>query len=193
MWPARRSEIDLSHLLPAAQGLARLPADERIQRLRADRWIGYPRAVEALNRLEALYAWPNKQRMPNLLLVGPTNNGKSMIVEKFRRTHPASSDADQEHIPVLVVQMPSEPSVIRFYVALLAAMGAPLRPRPRLPEMEQLALALLRKVGVRMLVIVDNLSRNQDIAVGLQVILKPRARPTPTWTSMPERTLDFEF
>ena len=123
------------------------------QRLRADRWIGYPRAVEALNRLETLYAWPNKQRMPNLLLVGPTNNGKSMIVEKFRRTHPASADADQEHIPVLVVQMPSEPSVIRFYVALLAAMGAPLRPRPRLPEMEQLALALLRKVGVRMLVI----------------------------------------
>ena len=56
-------------------------------------------------------------------------------------------------MPVLVVQMPSEPSVIRFYVALLAAMGAPLRPRPRLPEMEQLALALLRKVGVRMLVI----------------------------------------
>lgn len=145
--------IDLSHLLPAAQGLARLPADERIHRLRADRWIGYPRAVEALNRLETLYAWPNKQRMPNLLLVGPTNNGKSMIVEKFRRTHPARADADQEHIPVLVVQMPSEPSVIRFYVALLAAMGAPLRPRPRLPEMEQLALALLRKVGVRMLVI----------------------------------------
>src|SRR5699024_3034957 len=98
-------------------------------------------------------AWPNKQRMPNLLLVGPTNNGKSMIVEKFRRAHPVGTDADQEHIPVLVVQMPSEPSVIRFYVALLAAMGAPLRPRPRLPEMEQLALALLRKVGVRMLVI----------------------------------------
>lgn len=43
------------------------------------------------------------------------------------------------------------------------------------------------------LVPTDNLSRNQDIAVGLQVILKPRARPTPTWTSMPERTLDFEF
>ena len=81
--------VDLSHLLPAAQGLARLPADERIQRIRADRWIGYPRAVEALNRLETLFAWPNKQRMPNLLLIGPTNNGKSMIVEKFRRSHPA--------------------------------------------------------------------------------------------------------
>jgi hypothetical protein len=34
-----------------------------------------------------------------------------MIVEKFRRAHPVGTDADQEHIPVLVVQMPSEPSV----------------------------------------------------------------------------------
>lgn len=49
--------------------------------------------------------------------------------------------------------MPSEPSVTRFYVALLAAMGAPLRPRQRLPELEQLALSLLRRVGVRMPVI----------------------------------------
>lgn len=147
------SITDLSHLLPVAQKLARLPADERIQRIRADRWIGYPRAVDALNRLETLYAWLGKQRMPNLLLVGPTNNGKSMIIEKFRRTHPACSDADQEYIPVLVVQMPSEPSVLRFYVALLAAMGAPLRPRPRLPETDQQALTLLRKIGVRVLVI----------------------------------------
>ncbi|WP_426575397.1 TniB family NTP-binding protein (plasmid) [Xenorhabdus stockiae] len=145
--------IDLSHLLPAVQGLAQLPATERIQRIRTERWIGYPRALDALRRLETLYTWPNKQRMPNLLLVGPTNNGKSMIIEKFRRAHPASYDDNQEYIPVLVVQMPSEPSVIRFYVALLAAMGAPLRPRPRLPEMEQLALTLLRKVGVRLLVI----------------------------------------
>ncbi|MFF8032311.1 TniB family NTP-binding protein [Streptomyces sp. NPDC016626] len=50
--------------------------------MRADRWIGYPRATEALERLETLLAWPSKQRMPNLLLIGPTNNGKSMIVEK---------------------------------------------------------------------------------------------------------------
>ena len=91
--------------------------------------------------------------MPNLLLIGPTNNGKSMIIGKFRRTHPSSSSDDQEHIPVLSVQMPSEPSVTRFYVALLAAMGAKLRPRQRLPEMEQLALSLLRRVGVRVLII----------------------------------------
>jgi predicted ATPase with chaperone activity len=43
--------------------------------------------------------------MPNLLLIGPTNNGKSMIVEKFRRMHPPVSHPDHEHIPVLAVQI----------------------------------------------------------------------------------------
>lgn len=40
----------------------------------------------------------------------------------------------------------------RFYTVLLAALGAPLRPRQRLAELEQLALTLRRAVGVRVLV-----------------------------------------
>ena len=147
------SSDGLNHLQPEARRAARLPDSERIQRIRAGRWIGYTRAVEALERLEALYGWPAKQRMPNLLLIGPTNNGKSMIIEKFRRRHPPVSGVDAEQIPVLVVQMPSEPSVTRFYAALLAAVGAPLRPRQRVAELERLALTLLRRVEVRVLVI----------------------------------------
>ena len=145
--------VDLSHLHQDAQRVARLPAEERLRHVRADRWIGYSRASDAVSRLETLYEWPGKQRMPNLLLIGPTNNGKSMIIEKFRRAHPPVSHPDHETIPVLAVQMPSEPSVTRFYVALLAAMGAPLRPRQRLAELEQVTLTLLRTVGVRVLVI----------------------------------------
>ena len=144
---------DLGHLHPGARAVARLPGPERLHYVRADRWIGYPRATAALDRLEELLAWPGKQRMPNLLLIGATNNGKSMIIEKFRRLHAPVSEADRERIPVLVVQMPSEPTVIRFYTGLLAALGAPLRPRQRLAELEQRTLGLLRAVGVRMLVI----------------------------------------
>jgi Bacterial TniB protein len=55
---------------------------------------------------------------------------------------------------VLVVQMPSEPSVGRLCPALLAAIGAPMQPRQyRLADLEQLVLRLLRSVGLRMLVI----------------------------------------
>ncbi len=147
------ADADLTHLHPSVQPIARLPADERLRHVRSDRWIGYSRASEALERLETLFEWPKKQRMPNLLLLGPTNNGKSMIIEKFRRLHPPVSHAEREQVSVLAVQMPSEPSVSRFYVALQAALGAPLRPRQRLPEMEQATLALLRAVGVRVLVI----------------------------------------
>ncbi|GAB2826197.1 TniB family NTP-binding protein [Streptomyces chlorus] len=143
----------MSHLHPAAQQIARLSVAERLRYVRADRWIGYPRAAEAVQRLETLLAWPSKQRMPNLLLIGPTNNGKSMIVEKFRRAHVPVSHPDREEIPVLVMQMPSDPTVIRFYTALLAALGAPLRARYRLADVEQLALRMLRSAGVRMLVI----------------------------------------
>ncbi|WP_225320910.1 TniB family NTP-binding protein [Streptomyces luteolifulvus] len=145
--------VDLSHLRPAAQQIARLPDAERLRYVRADRWIGYPRATEALGRLETLLSWPSKQRMPNLLLIGPTNNGKSMIVEKFRCGHPPVSHPDREEIPVLVVQMPSEPSVIRFYTAMLAALGAPLRARYRVADLEQAVLRLLRAAEVRVLVI----------------------------------------
>jgi hypothetical protein len=44
-----------------------------------------PRAQKSLTRLQPPYDRPVRQRMLNLLLVGPTNNGKSMVVEKFRR------------------------------------------------------------------------------------------------------------
>jgi hypothetical protein len=145
---------DLSHLHPDAREAALLPGPERLRYARADRWIGYTRATEALARLEALFDWPTRLRMPNLLLTGPTNNGKSMIIEKFRRAHPPVSRPDREEIPVLVVQMPSDPSVSRFYAALLAAAGMPLPATPsRLDSLEQVALRVLRAAGVRVLVI----------------------------------------
>lgn len=100
----------LSHLHPNVHSVARLPAAERVDRIRADRWIGYPKAVAAVDRLETLLDWPRKQRMPNMLLIGPTNNGKSMIIERFRRQHLPTTEPNREHIPVLCVQMPSEPN-----------------------------------------------------------------------------------
>lgn len=66
----------LSHPLLVAQKLGRRPADERKKRIWAERWFGSPRAVDALNRLETLYAWRGKERMHKLLMIGQTNKGK---------------------------------------------------------------------------------------------------------------------
>ncbi|HMX45181.1 MAG TPA: TniB family NTP-binding protein [Candidatus Obscuribacter sp.] len=146
----------IKYLTPAAQAATLLPDEERIQHLRADRWIGYTKARSALQRLEELFNWPSKLRMPNLLIIGPTNNGKSMIIEKFKRDHlwtAVREQADHEVIPVVVVQTPSEPAVARFYAMLLASIGAPIRPKARIAELEQLTLRLLKSVQAKILVI----------------------------------------
>jgi hypothetical protein len=144
---------DLNHLRSSVRPIAVLPAAQRIRHIRTERWIGYPRARSVIEHLETLLGWPDRQRMPNLLLIGPTNNGKSMIIEKFRRAHPAVTLPDREQIPVLCMQMPPDPAPGRFYLAMLAALGTPMRPRSRVHELEQQAVTLLRATGVRMLII----------------------------------------
>ena len=64
---------DFGHLFPVTRPVAALSPDERIRRIRADRWISYPRAQHALARLEELMAFPPRARMPNLLIVGASS------------------------------------------------------------------------------------------------------------------------
>jgi Bacterial TniB protein len=112
-----------------------------------------------LHRFERLFRYgPGRIRPPNALLLSPTNNGKSMVVEKFRRDHtPAPvDDADAETLPVVVVQMPTNPTISRFYAALLAELGVPAWRAGggvRAHDLEQMALKVLRAVNARVLVI----------------------------------------
>jgi hypothetical protein len=106
-----------------------------------------------------LAAWPRKQRKPNLLIIGPTNNGKSMLVEKFRRSYRPTQQPTglAPTKSVLVMQMPSDPSVTRFYTTLLHAANVPasrLRSnRPRVAELERHASSWLCEIGTDVLVI----------------------------------------
>ncbi len=150
-----KRNISLSHLAPASQEVVLLSNDERIRYIRKDRWIAYTRAQKTLEKLDELISWPQKQRMPNLLIIGPTNNGKTMIIEKFRKNCSASAPLGMNHefMPVVLVQVPSEPSVARFYALILSALGAPMRPQARIVDLEQTALRLLRAVKTKMLII----------------------------------------
>lgn len=145
------------HLLPQVRPLADEPAEMRIRRIRTDRWIGYARAQAALAAMEDLLSFPKRTRMPNLLLVGPSNNGKTMIVEKFRRVHLPSAEADPREgavaVPVLKVQMPPAPDERRFFSAVLEALGAPDRNNDRLAVKQDMGMRMLRATGVRLLVL----------------------------------------
>jgi hypothetical protein len=146
---------DYPHLRPPIQELAGHSAGERIAVLTVQNWIGYPRAQAAVARLESLLAQPTVLRPPNMLIVGPSNNGKSMIAERFRRAHPPRESGNGRHqnIPVVVMQMPATPSIRQFYSALLSALGSPLTSYGTTDIREQLALRIMRLVGVRLLMI----------------------------------------
>ena len=148
--------MDMAHLRPEARDLALLPATERLASMPANRWIGYTRANQAITLLGCLLERePCRIRPRNLLIVGPTNNGKTAIAERFLRDHPQRPSADGEHeiFPALLVQMPPAPTVARLYAAILAGLGVPGALRPRSPDHEGAALHLLRRVECRMLVI----------------------------------------
>jgi type II secretory pathway predicted ATPase ExeA len=151
------SDPPFAHLLPQIRALVDAPAEMRIRRIRTDRWIGYARAEAALAAMEDLLTFPKRTRMPNLLLVGPSNNGKTMIVEKFRREHMRGAGADVREgaiaVPVLKVQMPPAPDERRFFSAVLEALGAPDRSNDRLAAKQDMAMRMLRATSVRLLVI----------------------------------------
>lgn len=161
----------MSHLLPWAQEIAHLDNEERIKRIRTDRWVGYTKATEAVTKLERLLSHPKRQRMPNLLLIGPTNNGKSMIIEKFRRSqvskqHNSDLLTPSKEMPVVVVQMPSDPKIARFYSMLMHAMKASLITRLRISDLETKVLKTFEKLEVKLLIIdeVHNLLAGTNVA-----------------------------
>lgn len=132
-----------------------LTDEERIEKIRSPRWIGYPQAERTLAKLEDLLSYPKSHRMPNLLVVGDTNNGKTMLVQKFCRRHPPDDNPEGEAaiVPVLYIQAPPTPDEGRFYNAILEKLFAPFRPSDTVGKKEFQTIKLLRYVGLKMLII----------------------------------------
>jgi Bacterial TniB protein len=55
---------EFDHLFPAVRPIAAFGAEERIRRIRADRWVDYPLAREALARLDDLVAFRHALACP---------------------------------------------------------------------------------------------------------------------------------
>jgi hypothetical protein len=144
---------DEGHLNATARAALALPAAARLARIRSPRWIGYTRAKALLAKLDDLLTRPKTHRMPNLLIVGNTNAGKTMLAQRFVQVHRADDNPDGEAaiVPVLAIQAPPTPEEGRFYNTILEVLGAPYNPRERVAQKQVQVLRLLKQVGLRML------------------------------------------
>ena len=144
-----------AHLAESAHQALLLPDEQRIERIRRARWIGYTRAQTILTQLEDLLAYPRQPRMPNLLLYGDTGNGKTFIINRFVQRHPADDNPEggAAVVPVLSIQAPPSPSENRLYDAILEALYAPYRYHESVAKKQFQVLRVLRAVNTRMMII----------------------------------------
>src|ERR1700727_811130 len=97
---------------------------DALSKLRGARFIDYPVANKVIAQLEDLVQLPKVHRMPNLLIIGETNNGKSMIINRFLKRHEPTGKLGSlpSSFPVLVVQAPNVPDEGKFYNAIMAKL-----------------------------------------------------------------------
>ena len=149
--------MSYNHLCDQAREVVCADARTRLRFAHSERWIGYTRAVEAVEHLEWLYDHPPRSRMPNMLICAPTNNGKTTIAKRFLRRYPSrpSDDGEHEICPVLFVDIPHTPDPQRLYHAILATMNIYLPSGRATSAYEAETLRHLRRMQTRMLFLDD--------------------------------------
>ena len=145
----------IPHLTADAAALLSETNAGRKRAIRSRRWVLYPRAKQALDRLETLLKHPKGTRMPSVAIYGDSGMGKTMIMKQFRDQHPPVFDRRTGVLktPVLAIEMVSRPGERRFYGELLTQLGAPQAPRADIAQMEQAALRIMGAIGLQVLVI----------------------------------------
>jgi replication-associated recombination protein RarA len=131
------------------------PNKDRIKMIQAGTWVGYARAKEALAELETLLDYPPTTRMPNMLLVAPSFNGKTSILEHFVAKHPPDVNPEGEATvcPVVFAESPPKPDIGALYTRILESLMAPFKATARAEDKYSQIKQLFRKMRVRMLIL----------------------------------------
>jgi Bacterial TniB protein len=141
------------HLAPETVASLRLPLAERLRYIYTNRWIGYTTAETILAQLDLMLRIP-KVRRNNLLLVAAPGNGKTTLLEEFRRRHPPLTDHPGDpSVPVIQLDMPPDASESRFWSAVLRAMSVSFRESDNASKKQSLALDCMRCLRLQALII----------------------------------------
>jgi hypothetical protein len=119
------------------------------------RWISYPQATNILDTLRGLMEKPARSRMPNLLIVGEPNNGKTTIVQRFRDLHGQGYiDGEVDPVkPVILAEAPPSADEKGLYVSILERFFTPYRATDPTTKLRYQVIHLMRLCHTRILII----------------------------------------
>lgn len=100
--------------------------DERIAEVRKDFWVGYTSAKNIIADLDDLLKYPRKIRMPNIAVIGDTNNGKSFVLDRFvnKNSRPFDPNEDKTTLPIVHIKLRPKADETRLYNAILSSLFA---------------------------------------------------------------------
>lgn len=154
-----RGETDaahpFAHIHPDFRELMTCSDEQRLAFLERPRWIGYDRAQLALDTMQALMNKPRQPRMPNLLIVGEPNNGKTTLIQRFKALCGESYvDENADPVkPVIVAEAPPSADEKGLYISILERFWAPYRASAPSAQLRYQVVHQLRESHVRILVI----------------------------------------
>lgn len=144
-----------SHIHPKFRYVMALPKDQRLAFLDEPRWIGYQRAQQVLDTLQGLMNKPRRPRMPNLLVVGESNNGKTTIIKRFLSLCGEGyvDQGTRAVKPVIVAEAPPSADEKGLYVSILEQFWAPYRATDPPSKLRYQVIHQLRECSTRTLLI----------------------------------------
>lgn len=146
---------DYSHIHPDFHHIMGLSDKERIEFLDYPRWVGYKSAQRISETLQGLLHKPPRDRMPNLLIVGEPNNGKTTIIRRFHETCGkgyVNEQADPVK-PVILAEAPPKADEKGLYVSILERFFSPYRTSDSATKLRYQVIHRMRSCHVRMLII----------------------------------------
>lgn len=147
--------ISYTHIHEKFRHIAMLPDAERLAFIDTPRWIGYSQANEVLDILQGLMNKVKQHRMPNLLLVGDSNNGKTTIIKQFVQKFGESYVDDDIDLvlPVRSIQAPPSANEKDLYISLINSFALPYRSSESVGKLRLQVIHAFRETRVKILII----------------------------------------
>jgi hypothetical protein len=151
-------DTNFKHLNQETQNIIHNSKDDRIQALEEFVWIEYPRTQEVMKLLKRLLDTPKKPRMPNLLIIGESNIGKTSIMNRFAYLHQDYTIEDDDGMsivvkPVVIATAHTKANEKDLYISILETFWTPHRPTDSLAKLRHQMFCLMRECNVRLLII----------------------------------------